>query len=140
MTGGYQAQTLQAAFTADGVTRQDFSLVAGKLTSEVLVSTDVGIGGSSTGLLSLTNAGGAPAHYTLAVTPAGTTWLAIPAPSGTIAAGATQTVPFQIQAQGMRQGQYQAVLTVSSDTPYPALQVSVRLSIGGMAYLPLIRR
>ncbi len=137
MTGGYQAQTLQAAFTANGVTRQDFSLAAGKLAGQVLVSTGVGVGGSSTGRLSLSNAGGAPAHYTLAVNPAGTTWLAISSPSGTIAPGATQTVPFQIQAQGLRHGQYQATLTVSSDTPYPVLEVPVSLSVGAKLYLPL---
>jgi hypothetical protein len=137
MTGGYQSKTLQAAFTANGVTRQDFSLAAGKLTSQLLVSTEVAVGGSGAGLLSLTNTGGAPAHYTLAVNPAGTAWLSVASPSGTIAAGATQTVQFQVQAKGMARGHYQAALTVNTDTPYPALEVPVALSVGATVYLPI---
>jgi hypothetical protein len=141
MTGGFTPQTLPVAVTAETATRQDFALNAGKLSSSLaLVSAVIGQNGSGIWPLDLTNSGAASVHYTLAISPASIKWLSTSAPSGAVASGTSQTVQLHVQTQGMAKGAYQATITITTDTPYPPLQVPVTLNVGESSFLPLIGR
>jgi hypothetical protein len=141
MSGGYHPQTLPVTLAADATTHQDFALTAGKLSSALaLVSAVIGQNGTGIWPLDLTNSGASPVHYTLAISPATIKWLSTSAPSGTIAPGASQTVPLHVIAQGMAKGLYLATITITTDTPYPPLQVPVTLAVGDSTYLPVIGR
>ncbi|MGE5174847.1 MAG: S8 family serine peptidase [Hyphomicrobiales bacterium] len=91
----------------------------------------VASGGTAARPLVVTNAGGSDLTWSASRADTLGTWLTVPAASGTLAPGASATVPLTIDGAGLADGAHLSAVLVTSDDPFrPTTVVPVRLHVG----------